>query len=173
MKNVVWKGNTEITTVKENSLTVMEYHANKQIESLQIHANLLIEQAQEIKDRVDLSYKIAEAKYNFTPVHLKVYYLYEDEHNLTLTLIAPDEWDSPYGKFIGAVRQLGDSTWEKVSMPEQELLRESDVDADFEKCVRCSKTTSTKKTEHIDHRRGYLQGAGQLCTECYNNLYKR
>jgi len=29
-------------------------------------------------------------------------------------LIAPDEWDSPYGKCIAKVRQLGDSTWEKL-----------------------------------------------------------
>jgi hypothetical protein len=40
--------------------------------------------------------------------------LYEKKGKLALTLIRPDEWESPYGKCIAKVRQLGDSTWEKL-----------------------------------------------------------
>jgi len=122
--NVVWKGNTEIDVVKKDSLMVMEHHANKQIDNLREQAKLLIKQARDIKNRVELSHIIAQAKYGFKPVHLKTYYLYKNDargtgdEELTLTLIAPNEWTNnriPYGEFVTAVRQLGDSTWEKVN----------------------------------------------------------
>ena len=116
--NVVWKGNTEIDVVKKDSLMVMEHHANKQIDNLREQAKLLIKQARDIKNRVELSHIIAHAKYGFKPVHLKTYYLYKSQEELFLTLIAPNEWTNdriPYGEFVTAVRQLGDSTWEKVN----------------------------------------------------------
>ena len=114
--NIVWKGNYEIDLVKQDSLTAMRHHANEQIKKLQEHADLLVEQAKEIVERVRLAEKIATAEYGFKPVHLKEYYLYKKNKKLTLTLIAPEEWKpkSPYGECIAKVRQLGDSTWEKL-----------------------------------------------------------
>ena len=114
MKNPIWKGNKNIEVVKNDSLTAMEHHANKQIESLKEQAKVLVKQAEEIKERVELAYLINNAKFGFKPVLLKTYYLYKKEETLILSLIAPTEWDSPYGKCVAKVRQLGDSTWEKV-----------------------------------------------------------
>ena len=37
---------------------------------------------------------------------------------------------------------------------------------EYDICVSCGKTTSYKKTDHIDNRSGYIEGAGQLCLEC-------
>ena len=37
----------------------------------------------------------------------------------------------------------------------------------FEKCIKCGKETDTLKTTHVDYRTGYVDGAGQLCRECY------
>ena len=48
----------------------------------------------------------------------------------------------------------------------EELLRESDTDQDYDKCVRCGKITTYKKTDNIIFRSGYIEGAGQLCFEC-------
>jgi hypothetical protein len=48
----------------------------------------------------------------------------------------------------------------------QELLRESDTDSDYDRCVRCGKITQAKKADHIDYRAGYIEGAGQLCFAC-------
>ena len=116
IRNQIWKGNTSIEVVKNDSLTAMEHHANKQIESLREQANLLVKQAEEIRNRVELARLISTARFGFKPVLLKPYYLYKDkEGNLTMTLIAPEEWDSPYGECIATVRQLGDSTWEKIT----------------------------------------------------------
>ena len=114
MKNPVWKGNKDIKVVKNDSLTAMEHHANKQIESLREQANLLVKQAEEIQKRVELAYLINNAEFGFKPALLKEYYLYRKEDKLTLSLISPDEWDSPYGKCIAKVRQLGDSTGETI-----------------------------------------------------------
>ena len=123
-KNIVWKGDFEIDLVKQDSLTVMRHHANQQIKKLQDHAKLLVDQAQEIMDRVRLSEMILKAEYGFKPIHLKEYYLYEKGDKLVLTLISPDEWDSPYGECIATVRQLGDSTWEQVTSQVKETQHE-------------------------------------------------
>ena len=123
-KNIVWKGDFEIDLVKQDSLTVMRHHANQQIKKLQDHATLLVDQAQEIMDRVRLAEMILTAEYGFKPIPLKEYYLYEKGDKLVLTLISPDEWDSPYGECIATVRQLGDSTWEQVTSQVKETQQE-------------------------------------------------
>ena len=37
----------------------------------------------------------------------------------------------------------------------------------FETCIQCGVETTILKTTHIDFRTGYVEGAGQLCRECY------
>jgi len=37
----------------------------------------------------------------------------------------------------------------------------------YEQCILCGIETTTLKTTHIDFRTGYIEGAGQLCRECY------
>ena len=39
----------------------------------------------------------------------------------------------------------------------------------YEDCIMCGCKTETLKTTHIDFRYGYVEGAGQLCRECYMN----
>jgi hypothetical protein len=36
-----------------------------------------------------------------------------------------------------------------------------------ETCIICGKETTVDVSTHIDFRIGYIEGAGQLCTECY------
>ena len=40
-----------------------------------------------------------------------------------------------------------------------------------DKCVICNKESLYDKDEHIDFRIGYIQGSGQLCLGCYDELY--
>ena len=40
-----------------------------------------------------------------------------------------------------------------------------------DKCVSCSKDTQYNKHDHVDFRIGYIEGCGQLCLECYDNIY--
>ncbi len=38
---------------------------------------------------------------------------------------------------------------------------------EYEKCVMCGESVPYLKSTHIDRRVGYIEGAGQLCKECY------
>jgi len=38
-------------------------------------------------------------------------------------------------------------------------------------CVVCGKETEYTKDTHIDLREHYVEGAGQLCKECYASIY--
>ena len=40
-----------------------------------------------------------------------------------------------------------------------------------EKCVTCSGETKYDREDHIDYRIGYIEGSGQLCFDCYDELY--
>lgn len=40
-------------------------------------------------------------------------------------------------------------------------------------CVRCGKETPYLKSTHIDQREYYIEGAGQLCKDCFNEVYWR
>ena len=40
-----------------------------------------------------------------------------------------------------------------------------------DKCVSCGCETTYDKTDHVDYRIGYIEGAGQLCLDCYDNIY--
>lgn len=37
----------------------------------------------------------------------------------------------------------------------------------FEQCIMCGEETTVLKTTHIDFRYGYVEGAGQVCRDCY------
>jgi hypothetical protein len=40
-----------------------------------------------------------------------------------------------------------------------------------DKCINCKRDTLYNKEEHVDFRLGYIQGAGQLCLDCYGVIY--
>lgn len=41
-----------------------------------------------------------------------------------------------------------------------------------EKCVLCGKDIPISIDTHITNRKGYIEGAGQLCKECYHEIYE-
>lgn len=40
-------------------------------------------------------------------------------------------------------------------------------------CVLCGKESIYDKDTHIDRRYFYVEGAGQLCRECYDKIYNK
>ena len=40
-----------------------------------------------------------------------------------------------------------------------------------DKCVTCGVDSLYDIDEHIKFRIGYIQGSGQLCLDCFENLY--
>jgi hypothetical protein len=41
-----------------------------------------------------------------------------------------------------------------------------------DKCISCKKDTQYDEMTHIDMRCYYIEGAGQLCPDCYNKIYE-
>ena len=42
-----------------------------------------------------------------------------------------------------------------------------------ETCVVCGEDTGVSINTHIDMRKTYIEGAGQLCAKCFVSLYKQ
>ena len=40
-----------------------------------------------------------------------------------------------------------------------------------ETCVVCNTDTGIPKNTHVNNRPFYIEGGGQLCGKCYNNIY--
>jgi len=40
-----------------------------------------------------------------------------------------------------------------------------------DKCVSCGAVTIYNKSDHIDIRMDYVEGAGQLCRKCFIRIY--
>ena len=42
---------------------------------------------------------------------------------------------------------------------------------EYDKCVLCEKVTSEPEDRHIDFRNFYVEGSGQLCRNCWTEIY--
>lgn len=62
----------------------------------------------------------------------------------------------------GLVTKVGNKSATQLEIPFPK--DESDI---YETCIMCGRETTTLKTTHIDFRYGYVEGAGQMCRECY------
>ena len=40
-----------------------------------------------------------------------------------------------------------------------------------DRCVTCGKKTPYDIEDHIDTRNGYIEGAGQFCSICFDEIY--
>ena len=44
---------------------------------------------------------------------------------------------------------------------------------EYEKCILCGVETNIEKNKNIENRYGYLEGAGQMCSKCFLDYYKK
>ncbi len=42
-----------------------------------------------------------------------------------------------------------------------------------DKCILCNEETEYDEFEHIDFRYFYVEGVGQLCLKCWNEIYEQ
>lgn len=100
--------------VKANAFETMQYQANQQILMLKKQADLLLEQARQIEERLIVSQKIYEADLNFEPVIGTIYHVYEKNNKTILSLVAPPEWGNklPFDRHVCSARLLADKSWE-------------------------------------------------------------
>lgn len=100
--------------VKGKAQLAMRQQTFDQLEKLYRQIELLSVQASEIKDRIEVSERIYDAKMSFEPVINHSYYLYERKDGLdVLSMVAPEEWGRrlPFNHFLAKALLLADHTW--------------------------------------------------------------
>ncbi|TAF74711.1 MAG: DUF2452 domain-containing protein [Bacteroidetes bacterium] len=101
--------------IKSKSLTSMRQQTDMQMAQLYKQMQLLAEQANHIKKRVEISERIYQTEMKFEPLISHSYFLYEREDGTDfLSMIAPNEWgrSKKYARCISKVTLLADHTWE-------------------------------------------------------------
>ena len=107
--------------IKATAYEAMTHHANQQIGMLRRQAELLMQQAREIEERVAISRLIYEADIRFVPQVGLSYYLYETEDGRRiLSMIGPSEWGKSkrFKTYVASVKLLADKTWEILDKAE-------------------------------------------------------
>lgn len=102
--------------VKGLAVAAMHEQTNMQLDQIRKQVELLVAQAQQIHDRVEVSERIYVADVNFKPLIGKTYHLYQKKNGKeVLSMIAPNEWgkSKPY-IFVASVKLLADHTWEII-----------------------------------------------------------
>jgi hypothetical protein len=102
-------------TIKARALDAMKEQTTSTMGILADFMRLVMQHANQVKDRVEISQEIYTAKINFTPLIGREYYLYErKDGSRLLSLVAPAEWgpNSPFKHCIARVKLLSDHTWE-------------------------------------------------------------
>lgn len=109
--------------VKGRSVLAMRQQTDLQMAQIYKQMQLLAEQANLIKKRVEVSERIYSAQMSFEPVINHTYYLYERKDGTdVLSMIAPDEWgrSRPFRRFVARAHMLADHTWDVEYNPEEE-----------------------------------------------------
>lgn len=108
---------TESGAIKNSAMSAMEEQCDMQLDQIKEQIALLAKQADQIKERYEVSKAVYSAKMSFTPVMGNVYHLYaREEEAFVLSMISPEEWGAsvPFKHFVASVKLLSDHTWSVV-----------------------------------------------------------
>ena len=78
--------------LKSRALSAMREQTSRQLSQLQKQAELIAKQANELKNRVEISEQIYLAELTFEPFVGHIYHLYRKDEKFRLMLISPNEW---------------------------------------------------------------------------------
>ena len=82
---------------------------------------------------------------------------YEPKHTKDNTIMA-EQWTGKGSNSRVKDKQQYDDNYDKIFNKK-------------DKCVMCDESTLYSKHDHVDFRIGYIEGAGQLCLNCYDEIY--
>ena len=101
--------------VKGRAVSSMHEQTHMQLDQIYQQMELLASQANQIKQRMEVSERVYAAEIPFEPLPGKIYHLYQREEGAdVLSMIAPNEWGKscPFSEFVATLRLLADHTWE-------------------------------------------------------------
>ncbi|MAC94638.1 MAG: hypothetical protein CMC96_03965 [Flavobacteriales bacterium] len=103
--------------IKSNAMAAMVEQTNMQMKQIYDQMELLVNQANDLKKRVEISEEIYTAEMGFKPLTGHTYHLYEKEDGTkVLSMIGPKQWSqgNKYKKFIATARLMGDHSWQII-----------------------------------------------------------
>jgi predicted transcriptional regulator len=103
--------------IKGNAVAAMHDQTDRQFRQLFEQMQTLVQQAEYLKKRVEVSERIYQSTMGFQPVINQIYYLYQkNDQTDVLSMVSPTEWgkNMPYKNFEAKVRLLADHTWEII-----------------------------------------------------------
>lgn len=103
--------------IKGNAIAAMHDQTDRQFQQLFEQMQTLVQQAQYLKKRVEISERIYVASMGFQPVIGKEYFLFQRKSGEdVLSMVSPEEWGRsfPFAAYIGRVKLLSDHTWEVI-----------------------------------------------------------
>jgi len=107
--------------VKGLAVEAMYEQTEMQLDQIREQINLLAAQANQIKNRVELSESIYQADMGFKPLIGKIYHLYQRENEkFVLSMVGPDDWGKKKKntlEFKATVKLLADHTWDILDQP--------------------------------------------------------
>ncbi len=101
--------------IKSTSMSAMVEQTNMQMKQIHDQMELLVHQANKLKERVAIAEEIYNAEMGFKPITGHTYHLYEKEDGKNvLSMIGPNEWGRSwkYSHYIATARLMGDHTWD-------------------------------------------------------------
>ncbi len=109
----------DLGKMKGRALNAMKDQTERQLSQLYTQMQTLVEQANNLKLRVEVSENIYKSHIPFEPVIGHEYYMYERENGSHfLSMISPKEWGKSTAnrKCNASVTLLSDHTWEVKNM---------------------------------------------------------
>lgn len=103
--------------VKGNALSAMAQQTEMQLQQLYEQMQVLADQANAIKRRVEISRIIYQADMAFDPIIGKTYHLYKRKNGShVLTMVSPQEWGRtlPYEAHVASANLMADHTWHVI-----------------------------------------------------------
>lgn len=109
----------EVKSKKDQQYNLAIKQAQQEFENLKQIAEVINKQAQQIKDRLEITQIIYQAEYNFTPIPDSIYWVAKDTEKdiFILCILGPKEWatNPPENyEYISEVKYLANGLWEKV-----------------------------------------------------------
>ena len=108
---------TQEGAIKSRAFKVMDEQIGMQMDNIMEQIQVLARQAEDLKDRRQISEMIYRAKMSFEPLVGDVYYLYETPKGKVLSILSPKDFgdkkmaEKGYSYFAKA-KLLADCTWE-------------------------------------------------------------
>ena len=108
---------TQEGAIKSRAFKVMDEQIGMQMDNIMEQIQVLARQAEDLKDRRQISEMIYRAKMNFEPLVGDIYYLYETPKGKVLSILSPEEFgdkkmaEKGYS-FHAKAKLLADCTWE-------------------------------------------------------------